>query len=250
MKNSLQTSTVKKIFREHFKGEVPIVKYDTEKKMLISEIEQKLRTMTGFVISDRYYRYRSELNESCYFQVHSPSEHYEYPEFTVTFNEQNELIIKKWSGLNSKVYELEQIYTLFDKMTSEFKRLDANYLKNRSKSESEQVKRENEQIKRKKIKDLKHKAIIAKIHEIAKEDQLEFYIRKYITKVKLVIRLAESEKMEIDIPYSKFQEIMQNLRTMIQTIREFHKSGITLKMRRTGYRDPEWISYKDEQDSS
>ena len=34
--------------------------------------------------------------------------------------------------------------------------------------------------------------------------------------------------MEIDIPYSKFQKILQKLRVMIQTIREFHDLGITM----------------------
>ncbi|MEK8018871.1 MAG: hypothetical protein VSS75_018530 [Candidatus Parabeggiatoa sp.] len=252
MNASLQTSTVKKIFREQFKGEVPIVKYGDDKHRLISEIKQKLSTMNGFSISDRYYypRYttKTELDEICTFEVRSPSEHYDYPELTVRFNEQNELIIEKWSGLNSKVYELEQIYTLFDKMTLEFKRLDANYLKNRSKRKSDQVKRQNDQIKRKKIKTLKHKAIIAKIHEIAKEEQLAFYVIKYVTKVKLAISLDESEKLEIDIPYSQFQEILQNLRVMIKTIREFHDLGITLKMRRNAYRQPDWISYEEDDD--
>jgi hypothetical protein len=242
MKASLQKSTIQKIFREHFKGETPIVKSGSEKKMLISEIKQKLSTMNGFALLDNRYfhsRYTKAGDEEiCYFEILSPSKHYDYPEFTVTFNAQNQLFIEKWYELNSPVYHIEQIYTLFDKMTSEMKRLDANYLKSQSK-------RESDQIKRQKIKGLKHKAIIAKIHQIAKEDQLEFYIKEHPNKVKLAIRLAESEKMEIDIPYSKFQEILQNLRVMIQTIREFHDLGITLKMRRTGYRDPKWISYKN-----
>ncbi len=250
MNASLQTSTVKKIFREQFKGEVPIVKYGDDKHRLISEIKQKLSTMTGFSISDRYYypRYRTELDEICTFKVRSPSEHYDYPEFTVRFNDQNELIIEKWSGLNSKVYELEQIYTLFDKMTLELKRLDANYLKNRTTRASDQVKRQNDQIKRKKIKALKHKAIIAKIHEIAKEEKLAFYVIEYVTKIKLAISLDDSEKLEIDIPYRQFQEILQNLRVMIKTVKEFYDLGITLKMQRHTYRQPDWISYEEEDD--
>jgi hypothetical protein len=244
MKNSLQTSTIKKIFREHFMGEVPIVKCAPEKKMLISEIKKKLTTMKGFAPSDRYYYPYTEKKseEICHFKVLSPSQHYNYPIFTIRFNAQNELLIEQWNVHSSLVYHLEQIYTLFDKITVELKRLDANYLKSQSKRQSDQIKRE-------KIKGLKRKAIIARIHEIAKEERLEFYLIEHATKFKLAIRLAKSEKMEIDIPYSKFQEILQNLRVMIQTIREFHDLGITLKMRRTGYRDPKWITYKDEQNS-
>jgi len=243
----LKANTIKKIFREHFTGEVSIVKYGSEKKILISKIKQKLSTIKGFAFLDRHYcssRYytETERDEICYFKILASSKHYNYLEFTIAFNAQHELIIEKWYKLNSPVYQLEQIYTLFDKMTVELKRLDANYLKSQSK-------RESDQIKRQKIKGLKHTAIIAKIHQIAKEDKLEFYVTEHVNKVKLAIRLAGSEKMEIDIPYSQFQQILQNLRVMIQTIREFHDLGITLKMRRTSYREPKWISYKDEQNS-
>jgi len=248
--NKLQKSTFKKIFREHFQGEVPIVKYGSEQKMLISEIKQKLTTMNSYALLDSYYpRYiKKESDELCSFEVQSRSTHYDSPEFTVKFNDQNELIIEQRYGLSSPVYRLEQIYTLFDKLTSEFKRLDANSSKRQSKSQSKsQSKRQSDQIKKKKIKELKHNAIIAKIHQIAKEEQLEFYLIEYVTKVKLAIRLAESEMVEIDIPYSKFQQILTNLPAMIQAIKEFHELGITFKMRRTGYRHPKWISYQDEQ---
>jgi hypothetical protein len=240
MSRSLQKRTIKKLFREHFKGEEPIVaKYDSEKKKLISEIKHKLSTLDGFVLSDSYYARYMQPEDICYFELLSESKKYYSQSFTLTFNAQHELIIEKKSE-RSPVYHLEQIYTLFEKVTLELKRLDAN----KSKSQSS---RESDQLKREKIKGLKHQAIIGKIHQIAKEQQLEFYVIEFVTKVKLAIRLAESEKLEIDIPYNNFQKILQKLPAMIQTLKEFHELGTTLKMRRTGYRDPKWISYKDEQ---
>ncbi len=243
----LQKSSVQKIFREHFTGDVPIVKYGFEKEMLISELKQAFSTLTGFALSDNYYYLYigTKSEEICNFKIAADSEQYANPEFSVTFNAQNQLILEKWYTQSTPVYHLEQIYTLYDKMKSEFKRLEANYRKRQPTRESDKIKRENHKLKKEKIKGLKHKAIIAKIHQIAKEDQLAFYVRKYQTKVKLVVRLAESEKMEIDIPHSQFQDILQNLRVMVQTMKEFHALGIKVKMRRTCYREPKWISYKE-----
>jgi hypothetical protein len=135
------------------------------------------------------------------------------------------------------VYHLEQIYTLIDKMNAESKRLEANYLKRKQK-------READRLKKQKIKSLKHKAIIAKINEIAQEDKFEFYLKKYATKVKLVVRLAESEKMEIDIPYAQFQETLKNLRVTIQTLKDLRHAGVTFKIRNLSYREPEWSYYE------
>ncbi|OAD23735.1 hypothetical protein THIOM_000423 [Candidatus Thiomargarita nelsonii] len=204
---------------------MPIVKPGFEKKALLSEIKQKLSTIEGFKLPNR-----DDVPDERYcFRTMSPF----YKHFCLIFNEQNELFIETDNHLSTPVYHLEQIYTLVDKMNSESKRLEANYLKRKQK-------RETEKLKKQKIKALKHKAIIAKINEIAKEEKFEFYIMEYATKVKLVVRLAESEKMEIDIPYAQFQETLKNLRVAIQTLKDLRHSGITFKIRNLSYREPEW----------
>ncbi|HDN27195.1 MAG TPA: hypothetical protein ENG03_08890 [Thioploca sp.] len=45
MELPLQDSPIEKIFGEHFKGEVPIVKYGSEKKVFISNVKNELSTM-------------------------------------------------------------------------------------------------------------------------------------------------------------------------------------------------------------
>jgi hypothetical protein len=236
MSTTLKTNTLKKIFREHFKGETPIVKYGSEQKVLISEIKQKLRTMKGYTLSNNnsYPRYtKTELEEICLFEILPPSEDYRNQEFTLQFNEQNQLYIEQWYRLDSLVYDLEQIYTLFDRMKLEYERLGAV------------------QIKTQKIKGLKHTAIIAKINQIAIEDKFEFRLEKHFaTKIKLIVRITDLEKMEIDIPYSKFQETLQNLRFTIQTIRELRKSDITFKIRKMSRSESEygWSSYDNDED--
>jgi len=231
----LRDSTIKKILREQFKGDVPIVKHGFEKKALLLEIKPKLSAIEGFEPSNRTYPKDVVSDELYCFKILSPSNNL-VQHFYLIFNDQNELIIDEDYCLSSPVYHLEQIYTLVDKINSECEKLEANYLKR-------EKKRETETLKKQKIKDLKHKAIVAKINEIAKEEQFEFYIKKYATKVKLVVRLAESEKMEIDIPYDQFQETFKNLRVTIQTLKDLRHSGITFKIRNLSYSEPEWICY-------
>ncbi|RKZ82882.1 MAG: hypothetical protein DRR19_19950 [Candidatus Parabeggiatoa sp. nov. 1] len=238
MDTPLHDSTIQKIFREHFKGEVPIVKSGSEKTVLISNVKPALSTNNGVEIKNpsSYYKYKNKNpDEICCFNIISSSKYYSDQEFGLRFNDQNEFIIEDRHWLNSPVYDLEQIYTLFDKMKLEYNRLETNYLK-----------REAVRVKKQKVKGLKHQAIIAKINQIAKEDKFKFCVMKYVYKVKLVIYLAQAEEMAIDIPYEKFQETLKNLRATIQTIRELRESGVTFQIRSypaNYYREPHWISY-------
>ena len=232
---SLHDSTIKKLFREQFQGEMPLIKFGAEKKVLISNINKEFSAKAGFTLlkTSSYRNYRK--NEAvCCFQIRSSSKYYRDQEFCLKFNEQNELIIEEGYWRNSPVYHLDQIYTLGEKMELEYKRVEANYLK-----------RENNKLKKQKIKGLKHKAIIAKINEFAKEDKFEFSVEEYATKVKLLVRIAKSEIMAIDIPYNEFQDSLKKLQVTIKTVRELRDSGITFKIFSypKGYWEPEWISY-------
>jgi len=235
----LHDSTIKKIFREHFKGEIPIVKYGIEKKELISNVKNELSTRMGFEILDLSgYKYRQKNHdEICNFKIISSSKYYCSQEFDLIFDETNNLIIGKGYWIKSPVYCLEQIYMLVEKMKQEYKRLEKNYLK-----------REGVRLKQQKIQELKHTAIIARIKEIAKEDKLRFYIEEYAKKVELIIYLGEAEEMKIDIPYDKFQETLQNLRSTIQTILKLRGSGITFQIQSYTpryYNEPRWVCYDE-----
>jgi len=231
--NILHDSTIKKIFREHFKGEKPIVKYGAEQKEFLSNTKNKLNTMSGFnVLKKPKHKIYTKPANICCFQIPSSSEYYSEEEFYLSFNDKNEFIIEGYRWITSPVYSIEQLYTLPDKMEREYKRVEANYLK-----------RKNKSLKKQKIKELKHKAIIARINEIAKEDKFKFYIVEYQTKVKLVIRLTESERMEINIPYDKFQDRLKNLRVTIQTVRKLYDTGLTFQIQSYPEDSSEWISF-------
>jgi hypothetical protein len=229
----LHESTIKKIFREHFRGETPItIPAEPEQVELLTELKNQLSTRTTGRVSSVSW----SMQSGCCFEIISTSPYYQNQSFCVRFNKQHELIIttKFYWSINSPVYQLEQIYTLIEtKMPVEYDRLN--------KLRAEQT---NNVIKRKKIKSLKHTAILATIHEIAKEDKFEFRIHEYANKVKLIVRLTKTEQLEVDIPYSRFQETLKNLRDTIQQIRGYYELGLTFKVRSyLRERNPQWIQY-------
>ena len=237
---SLSTSTIIKIFRDHFQGEKPIIQYGIENQiMFISDIKQKLRIMEGIKLLDNSYYYsyseKKEDKTSCYFNVISSSKCYNDQSFYLEFNKKNELIIMDNPRLSTLVYHLKQIDTLPDKMVQEYKRLEINYHK-----------RENKKIKQEKIKDIKYKAIQAKIHEIAKEDKLKFYMVRCGQYVELTLCLGKAEEMKINIPYDKFHEVFKSLRDTIQTIQTLRHSGLKFQIRSyvpRYYDEPNWETY-------
>jgi hypothetical protein len=228
----LHDSTIKKIFRVHFRGETPItIPAGPEQAELLIELKNQLSTRPSTVSSISI-----SMERGCCFEIISSSPYYHNQGFCVKFNEHHELIIstKFYWSIDSPVYQLEQIYTLIEaKMPVEYERLH--------KLRAEQT---NNVIKRKKIKSLKHTAILATIHEIAKEDKFEFRIYEYANKVKLIVRLTKMEQLEVDIPYSRFQETLKNLRDTIQQIRGYYELGLTFKVRSyLRERNPQWIQY-------
>jgi len=233
--NNLHDSTIEKILREQFKGDTPILEYRQERKAFISMLRQKLSTMTDvklLQLSPNYRYSETDSEEICYFKILSSSKYYRDTTFYLLFNDQNELIIEAGYRHSSPIYHLEQIYTLTDKMKLEYNRVEKNYLK-----------REREGLKKRKIQALKHKAVIGKIHQIAKEDKFYFHIKEYATKITLVIRLADNKHLDIDIPHNKIQETAQQLHATIQTLMALHDSGISFKINRMGYHKPYWIHY-------
>ncbi len=97
-------------------------------------------------------------------------------------------------------------------------------------------KSEQNEVKRDKIKQIKTKAILAKINEIAEEEGFEHFVdAKLTTKVKLYIRLAKNDYVELDIPYKNFQDVLQNAREVYHSIKKLKDDGIQVKMKYSIY---------------
>jgi hypothetical protein len=210
---SLHSRTIAKVFREHFTGDnLPVMKSPCEQKKLIALLKSQLEKTKGIIISVFYSHYDNDPDKVCRFEIcDEKHDYYSRDIFSLKFNEHNELIIAHYS-LEAIVYNLDQIYTFIDRLKEEYQ------------------KKKSRQLKREKINKLKKQAIVAKVKEIAKEDAFDFFVREYSIKLKLTVRIEGGKIVEFDIPYNQFQDILKELRSVIQDIRALQKSGINFKI--------------------
>ena len=94
--------------------------------------------------------------------------------------------------------------------------------------------------KREKVKKLKLKTIESRVKDLAKKFNFKYYFQRYDTKVKLSAKLDEDYGMEIDIPYSKFQNILNELESCIQDSKSLIEKGLNIKIKPMHYHS--WIS--------
>jgi len=205
---SLNSKTIAKILREHFTGEIPIIKNIYGHIEFMSSLKSELEKITGVEVSTGS---SWDNARECHFSVKGEFSKYG-DSFTIKFNQENELIIDNYRD-SATIYQIEQIYTFIDRL----------------KLEHENIK--GRRLKTEKLNKLKKQAILAKLKEIAKEDQFDFYTTEYKTKLKITIRVEGGKLLEVDIPYGKFQEILKDLRSFIMTVRELQKSGITFRLK-------------------
>jgi hypothetical protein len=230
---SLNSRTVAKILRETFTGEQPIIKDAFEHKAFIASIKENLKNIKRLDFSSHYSSHTEKDKDLyCYFSVKENDEdrywYYSSDSFTIKFNQHNQLMIEQHLDSFAMVYHVDQIYAFIDKLKLAHQEKNARRLK------------------KKKINGLKQQAIIAKIKEIAKEDQFDFFTREYDKKLKLTVRIKDGSIMEIDIPYGKFQDILKDLRSLIKTVRELQKGGIIFKLKSSsGYKSRSgWTTYE------
>jgi hypothetical protein len=85
---------------------------------------------------------------------------------------------------------------------------------------------EADKLKKQKMRDLKTQGILARLTEIAQEDGFKFSYEQMPTRVKLMVKLPENKLLNVDIPFSNFQEVMQKVRPFIKNSREIAETGI------------------------
>jgi hypothetical protein len=100
--------------------------------------------------------------------------------------------------------------------------------------------------KREKQRNLKTQAILAQVRKMAKEDQFDFATETDTVKLKLIIRLSDSDYFAVLIPFNKFKDVLPKLRTAIQTLRETYESGVRFKTHlKQSYRRSDWVRHQD-----
>ena len=94
-------------------------------------------------------------------------------------------------------------------------------------------------VKRDKIKEIKRKAIVAKALELVKIEKVPYIIDdSFTTKIVIFIRLSDIVRLEVNVPYSNYQIVLQNTQAAIKAIREFADKGIAINVRTSGATTP------------
>ncbi|MCK5717994.1 MAG: hypothetical protein KAH77_10935 [Thiomargarita sp.] len=217
----LYLSTIAKLLQQYFIGDSPIIKKTSEHDIFLSALKEHLILNEDIKQIDRYWDNTSE----CCFKIKVPS-FIENRFLTIAFTPTNELSITIGSH-TVPIYHLEQIDTFIDRLKLEYNKIQWQHAK------------------AEKILHLKQKAIMAKIKEIAKEEQFDFYTSEYATKLKILVRMPQNRILEVDVPYGKFQAVLKNMRDLIITIRALHNSGITFRLKSYSHHDKHctWITH-------
>lgn len=222
----IQQTTIRKLFNEHFTGEAPIRVSDAERKKLGETIQQRIKGLKNVSVSDRYYLSEKEKKRLvCEFSISEPRRRYyrNHIRFKLILNEQGELTISHYAS-DAPVSHIDELLSLISACQERIER--------------QHVLRK----KRKKIREFKAQAIIAQVRNLAKEEKFDFCTDTDTVKLKLYVKVSEKECIELHIPFSKFQEILPELRAAILSIKELYGKGIKFKIRRTNSYRYKWIT--------
>jgi len=221
---SISTVKIRKIMQATFSNEDPLIIKNSleERDMFITNFQKKLVTISkkyNFTTSFSYigYGHNEKMNKTININYDGLST-YDY--IRVRFNSLNELIL----DYRNSVYindSLEEMSLFFEKL------------------EVENEKCTFEDNKKEKIKSLKAKAIEANIKKLSQEDNFEYYIQTTTLKINLHIKISSRNELIIHIPFSKFQETLQNVRNTIKTIKELDSAGVQFKIK--GFTRNYWI---------
>lgn len=219
---SLATQTVKKIYREIFMKkpiESPIQASIWEQERVLKNFKQKLRLIQGITLSEIQTDYRKKPYMYVSIYLHSPRLYEE--KYVLAFDSQGYLELQYYTDMYVKLNDDTDIWVTYRDALKKAAKL----------SDDRQVVLRAEAVKRDKIRDLKKAAINAKIKEIAVAENVTYNIDDiYVSKLKLIVRFND-KRMEMDIPYKNYQDILQNLQIAIRSIKDLIDKGVSVKLK-------------------
>ncbi len=228
---ALDYRTIKKFFKEHFKGKNPIKVTSSKRKELAETIKQRLVGLHNVSTEKhrRYYMSKDRVNSLIYtFFINDPTSdgYYSSNDFNFYVGEQMELTIEG-SYSSAVVSDIDEVLAFISACQE---RLDRKNAQKR---------------KREKVRDFKAQAIIAQVKKLAKEEKFDFYTQTDTVKLKLYVKLSDKVSIELHIPFKRFQEVLPNLQKAILALKELSASGIKFKVRSpSSYGWHSWITHE------
>jgi len=224
----ITVATVEKLLKKNLSKIEPLVETNIATQLEMTKTLSEKITSTPDYKSDGKYFYEQYDNKGkvpyIKFQIISKVKEVNDVTLKILFNKKSELIITN-ASTDFYFRTLEDLSSLTMAFDKEYQLAAVRYAES-----------QNNLIKRGKIKELKTKAIMAKIHEIAIEEGFEYLIESnFRTKIKLNIRVSKSDYMEINIPYTNFQEVLQSVKDVYYSIKSLFDNGISVKIRYSNY---------------
>jgi len=216
--------TKNKILKHTLSSVPPLTIVDNNQKLEFAKnLFDELKKIPDITVGDKYsYLPYNSSQERVSIEIHiiSPYKEIWDNRLDIDFSEKNQLCISARTRKDFFFRKVEDIIRLKDNFLKEYTLAH----------DREKLKAENE-IKRGKIKGLKTKAILATIHEIAQEEGFEYMIETCSTKIKFDIRLSKNDYLEISIPFTSFQEVLQNAREAYHAIKQMKDNGVPIKIK-------------------
>lgn len=223
-KYDLRVSLIKGVIKKHFHQSEPLcATTQMTQKRLLNQIKDDLKDEVKIQVDESYYsktyqaRFEIKLNSKAIDDVH----------FRLEFDKNGILNLETRNSDTplSPLSKIEDILALKQELPKIVPAEEERYRLMDEKNEQKAIKDE-------KIKALKHKAIFAKITELAKTEKVHFKIdSSFSYKVKLTVRLSNTYRMEVDVLYSNYQIILQQLQIAIQSLKELLAKSVPIKVK-------------------
>lgn len=229
----LSTSTIKKLFREHFQAAPPWLVADMARDTLVETITRRVAGLPGLSL-DRHRYYASEQERAryvCSIDLKRPGEdsYYRGTTFQLLLNEPGAFTIQhdvhRQVTDTAVVGSPEQLVGFFMACLEVLERQDALASK------------------RQKVRDLKAQAMVAQVRKLAREEQFDFYTKTDSVKLTLYVKIADDESLELQIAFKDFATALPNLRSTIVALRALHKQGIKFKLSGSPVHKYHWLSH-------
>ncbi len=215
----MRYDTTERLIRSIFSGEAAIVVTGDHKTFLL-EWKEKLSKLLPRNFRMEYDESKESKPEKqlslSYEHPHFERSYYDTIKFVFTINSSNYLCFYRRSYQPEK-YPVTDISQVLKIITELDKRHDKMY---------------SNRLKKAKVINLKKSSVISTIKLLAKELNFEYSLStNFEQKIKLFVKLDDSSQLEIDIPYSRFQEVLSGLRNLIESVTSIYEQGLKFKVK-------------------
>lgn len=231
----LPPPSIRKLFRENFQGESPII---VDRANLLRESKhwrQLVQQIDGVQVTQHPGDKDSRSKTLCRFTIPEPNtggQYWRSDELRLEYDDECRLTIHSYrfreSNQSAIVSDIDEIKTFVRLVLERYARRQAGAKK------------------REKVRDFKSKAIIAQVKKLAKQEKFDFATTNDTVKLRLFVKLSKHELIEISVPFKQFEKVLPKLRATIQSLRELYAEGLRFKIQPIGRLpwDVSWVDHE------